>query len=67
MSQQSSEADELYYGEDFGQRVDLCARIKEIILNYPEGRFACDSRNSLISDKAYVCKKWSTTWVHKRT
>lgn len=23
--------------EDFGQRVDLTARIREILLNYPEG------------------------------
>jgi hypothetical protein len=38
MSQQEIEIEEVYYGEDFGQRVDLCARIKEIILNYPEGR-----------------------------
>lgn len=25
------------YGEDFGPRVDLTARIREILLNYPEG------------------------------
>jgi sacsin len=25
------------YGEDFGQKVDLCARLREILLNYPEG------------------------------
>jgi len=22
---------------DFGQRIDLCARIREILINYPEG------------------------------
>ena len=32
-------ASDAYFGEDFGQRVDLTARIREIILNYPEGRF----------------------------
>jgi len=24
-------------GTDFGQKVDLCARLREILLNYPEG------------------------------
>ena len=25
------------FGEDFGQRIDLCVRIREIIRAYPEG------------------------------
>lgn len=25
------------FGEDFGQRIDLCGRIREILRNYPEG------------------------------
>jgi hypothetical protein len=31
----SEEGDEKW--EDFGQRVDLTARIREILINYPEG------------------------------
>lgn len=31
--------DEPYFGESCGQKVDLTARIREILKNYPEGRF----------------------------
>ena len=26
-----------YFGDDFGQKIDLTARIREILRNYPEG------------------------------
>ncbi len=28
---------ETWFGDDFGQKVDLTARIREILRNYPEG------------------------------
>ena len=40
---------EVYYGERFGQQVDLCGRIREIILSYPEGRYSKSSLR-IVSD-----------------
>uniref|UniRef100_K3WEQ3 Sacsin/Nov domain-containing protein n=1 Tax=Globisporangium ultimum (strain ATCC 200006 / CBS 805.95 / DAOM BR144) TaxID=431595 RepID=K3WEQ3_GLOUD len=32
------EADlDMYFGDDFGQKIDLTVRIREILRNYPEG------------------------------
>ena len=33
----SDDDDGLYFGDDFGQKVDLTVRIREILRNYPEG------------------------------
>jgi sacsin len=30
-------AEDAFFGEDFGQKIDLTVRIREILRNYPEG------------------------------
>ena len=37
MSSEAAADDDSFFGEDFGQKIDLTVRIREILRNYPEG------------------------------